>query len=144
LVNQINPIYNCVITNVPGPQVPLYNTGARMLSNFGTGPVADGVGLFQVISSYCGGFSISATCCREMMPDPEFYQQCLRESFEELKAGTVGNQRRTPKKAAAQKRTPDKRKKSTAGNKTRAGGKATPKARPKSAGTKSRPKQKVA
>ncbi|MDP5070365.1 MAG: wax ester/triacylglycerol synthase family O-acyltransferase, partial [Congregibacter sp.] len=77
LVNQINPIYNCVITNVPGPQVPLFNTGARMLSNFGTGPVADGVGLFHVISSYCGEFSISATSCREMMPDPDFYRECL-------------------------------------------------------------------
>jgi diacylglycerol O-acyltransferase len=38
LANQIRPIYNCVITNVPGPQVPLYITGAKMLSNFGTGP----------------------------------------------------------------------------------------------------------
>jgi diacylglycerol O-acyltransferase len=82
LVNQISPIYNCVVTNVPGPQVPLYNTGAKMISNFGTGPVADGLGLFHVISSYCGEFTVSATSCREMMPDPAFYRECLRESFE--------------------------------------------------------------
>ena len=104
LTNQITPIYNCVITNVPGPQVPLYNTGARMISNFGTGPVADGLGLFHVISSYCGEFSISATSCREMMPDPDFYRECLLESFESLKKATLGaSATRTTKKAAAKK-----------------------------------------
>ncbi|MFT7286517.1 MAG: diacylglycerol O-acyltransferase [Halieaceae bacterium] len=104
LVNQINPLYNCVITNVPGPQVPLYNTGARMLSNFGTGPVADGVGLFHVISSYCGEFSISATSCRMMMPDPGFYQECLMKSFEKLREATLGSlkvAKKTPAKPRA-------------------------------------------
>jgi WS/DGAT/MGAT family acyltransferase len=92
LVNQISPIYNCVVTNVPGPQVPLYMAGAKMLSNFGTGPVVDGLGLFHVISSYCGEFTVSATSCREMMPDPGFYRECLMESFEELKAATLTGQ----------------------------------------------------
>jgi WS/DGAT/MGAT family acyltransferase len=90
LMNQIKPMYNCVITNVPGPQVPLYNTGAKMLSNLGTGPVLDSVGLFHVISSYCGEFSISVTSCRELMPDPDFYRQCLQDSFDALLAATVG------------------------------------------------------
>ncbi|MFT4873363.1 WS/DGAT/MGAT family O-acyltransferase [Congregibacter sp.] len=103
LVNQINPIYNCVITNVPGPQVPLYNTGARMLSSFGTGPVADGVGLFHVISSYCGEFSISATSCREMMPDPGFYRECLMASFKDLKSATLGAAPASRRKASAVK-----------------------------------------
>jgi diacylglycerol O-acyltransferase len=96
LMNQISPLYNCVITNVPGPQVPLYNTGAQMLSSFGTGPVADGLGLFHVISSYCGEFAISATSCREMMPDPAFYRQCLMESFEALRDATLGKARAQP------------------------------------------------
>ncbi|MEM1402794.1 MAG: wax ester/triacylglycerol synthase family O-acyltransferase [Pseudomonadota bacterium] len=126
LMNQITPIYNCVITNVPGPQVPLFNTGARMLSNFGTGPAADGLGLFHVISSYCGEFSISATSCREMMPDPDFYRECLLESFESLKKATLG--KRTP---------PAKARKSAA--KTR----QAPKSRPASkAKRKTTPKQK--
>ena len=90
LMNQMSPMYNCVITNVPGPQVPLYNTGAEMIANFGTGPVLDGVGLFLVINSYCGKFTISATSCREMMPDPEFYRDCLNESFADLKEAILG------------------------------------------------------
>jgi diacylglycerol O-acyltransferase len=105
LVNQIKPIYNCVITNVPGPQVPLYNTGAKMISNFGTGPVVDGVGLFHVISSYCGEFTISATSCREMMPDPGFYRECLMASFEDLKAATLPAAKRGANSAKAKAKT---------------------------------------
>ena len=56
LLNRISPFYNCVITNVPGPQVPLYNTGARMVANYGTGPILDGMALFHAITSYCGDF----------------------------------------------------------------------------------------
>ena len=109
LMNQINPIYNCVITNVPGPQVPLYLDGAQMLANFGTGPVVDGVGLFHVISSYCGGFTISATSCREMMPDPGFYEECLMESFEALKRGAIGDDKAAAPLAQGKAKTRAKR-----------------------------------
>lgn len=95
--NRGTPIYNCVITNVPGPQVPLYFTGAKMVSNFGLGPPIDGTGLFQAITSYCGSFNIAACSCREMMPDPDFYAQCLQESFDELKAATL-NKKKTKRK----------------------------------------------
>jgi diacylglycerol O-acyltransferase / wax synthase len=104
LLNQMKPMFNCVITNVPGPQVPLYNTGARMLSNFGTGPILDGGGLFHVISSYCGEFSISITSCRDMMPDPEFYRQCLQQSFDELKLATGVKPKPKARSRAAPKR----------------------------------------
>lgn len=84
LMSRMKPSFNCVITNVPGPQVSLYSMGAKMINSFGTGPVLDGLGLFHVISSYCGKFTISATACREMMPDPEFYHDCLQASFDEM------------------------------------------------------------
>ncbi len=84
MANRIKPAYNCVITNVPGPQIPLYFTGAKMLSSFSLGPPIDGMGLFHGLGSYCGKFTISVTACREMMPDPAFYAECLRESFEEM------------------------------------------------------------
>ncbi|MBK6741391.1 MAG: DUF1298 domain-containing protein [Haliea sp.] len=113
LMNRMSPQFNCVITNVPGPPIPLYNTGAKMVANYGTGPVQDGLGLFHVISSYCGQFVISATSCRVMMPDPAFYRQCLRESFEELlaaaTAGTVTSRPGKTSPAKKKKRAPQKR-----------------------------------
>jgi WS/DGAT/MGAT family acyltransferase len=103
LMNRMSPQFNCVITNVPGPPIPLYNTGAKMVANFGTGPVQDGLGLFHVIGSYCGQFVVSATCCRAIMPDPDFYRQCLQDSFDELLAATAkpkAVKKSKPKKAS--------------------------------------------
>ncbi|MFT6033361.1 MAG: diacylglycerol O-acyltransferase [Arenicella sp.] len=110
LANHIKPSYNCVITNVPGPQVPLYFTGAKMLCNFGLGPAIDGVGLFHAILSYCGKFNISINACREMMPDPAFYADCLRESFQELHDATVPKQPNKNAKKKARKKTSSKKK----------------------------------
>ena len=107
LANQLKPMFNCVITNVPGPQVPLFNTGAKMLSNFGAGPLTDGMGLFHVISSYCGEFSISVTACRDLMPDPGFYRQCLQNSFDALQEATLG--KKPPAAKMARKKAAGKR-----------------------------------
>lgn len=103
MANRIKPAYNCVITNVPGPQIPLYFTGAKMLSSFSLGPPIDGMGLFHGLGSYCGKFSISVSACREMIPDPAFYAQCLQESFDELRAATA------PKKAVKKRKTTKKK-----------------------------------
>jgi hypothetical protein len=84
LANRIQPFLNTVITNVPGPQIPLFFTGARMVSLFGMGPVFDGMGLIHAVFSYSGRISISVTACREQMPDPGFYADCLQDSFDTL------------------------------------------------------------
>ncbi|MEO0368605.1 MAG: wax ester/triacylglycerol synthase family O-acyltransferase [Pseudomonadota bacterium] len=114
LANRIKPIYNCVITNVPGPRIPLYFTGARLMSNFGLGPAIDGMGLFHAIMSYDKTINVGVSACREMMPDPAFYKQCLQESFDELKAATIDA--KPAKKKVAKKRAKKTTKKSTATN----------------------------
>jgi hypothetical protein len=95
LANRITPIFNTVITNIPGPQVPLYMTGARLVTQFGLGPILDGMGIIHPVFSYCGEITISFTSCREMIPDPAFYAECIQESFEELKAATAGKHIKT-------------------------------------------------
>ena len=85
LANFMAPTVNTVITNVPGAQFPIYSNGAKLVRGWGLGPCTDGNGLFHSIGSYCGELYIGVTCCRNMMPDPERYAECLRESFAELK-----------------------------------------------------------
>jgi WS/DGAT/MGAT family acyltransferase len=120
MANRIKPAYNCVITNVPGPQIPLYFTGAKMLSSFALGPPIDGMGLFHGLGSYCGKFNISVSACREMLPDPAYYAECLRSSFEELHAATLASQGArhskvtTKKKKAKRKSSKKKRSKASA------------------------------
>jgi WS/DGAT/MGAT family acyltransferase len=78
------PPYNTVVTNIPGPQHPLYSCGARLVVMYGLGMVHNGMGLMNVVSSYCGELTIAFTADREMMPDPAFYAECLESSFEDL------------------------------------------------------------
>jgi WS/DGAT/MGAT family acyltransferase len=88
LSRQVSVPFNCVVTNVPGPQIPLYSAGARLVTQFGMGPIFDGMGLIFPVFSYCGWVMISMTSCREMVPDPEFFGDCLDASFQELRAAS--------------------------------------------------------
>ena len=107
LAERLPPIFNTVITNVPGPNVPLYSMGSRMVASFGLGPIVHGLGLFQPVIGYNGQITISAISCREMMPDPAFYCDCLSESFDELKkAAKVTSIRRAQTNGAGGKAKP--------------------------------------
>ncbi len=86
LAERMDPPFNCVITNVPGPQVPLYSAGAQLVTQYGLGPLFDGMGLIFPVFSYCGKMTVAFTACRSMVPDPEFLSECLQASFDELKS----------------------------------------------------------
>lgn len=75
---------NTLITNVPGPNFPLFHAGAQMVAYWGIPPLMDCLGLGHAIFSYCGRISVSAIADRQTMPDPAFYMECINESFEEL------------------------------------------------------------
>lgn len=92
VANQARPFFNCVVTNVPGPQVPLFAAGAKMIANLGLGPIFDGVGLIHAITSYNGEIAITAVACRQMMPDPDYYAECLEASLAEMKASCAAEQ----------------------------------------------------
>ena len=118
MANRVKPAYNCVITNVPGPQVPLYFTGAKLLSNYALGPPIDSMGLFHGIGSYCGRFNIAISACREMVPDPAFYAECLQASFDELYDATVTTQLTTQKSASKTKKKKKRKSKKKTARKT--------------------------
>ncbi len=80
------PLANCTITNVPGPAQPLYLCGAHLSYFSAIMPIADGMGLVFAVTSYDGQVVISPTSCRELMPDPEVFAQCVRDSFQEYLA----------------------------------------------------------
>ncbi|HEX3796730.1 MAG TPA: wax ester/triacylglycerol synthase family O-acyltransferase [Acidimicrobiales bacterium] len=54
LADRHRPVANLVISNVPGPDFPLYMSGCQMLGMFPLGPVMDGMGLNITIMSYLG------------------------------------------------------------------------------------------
>ncbi len=85
------PVFNTVVTNVPGSRVPLYFCGAKMVAMYGTAPVFDSMGLINPVYSYGDTIAISFTADRGMMPDPEKYAAALQSSFDALKAATLGS-----------------------------------------------------
>jgi WS/DGAT/MGAT family acyltransferase len=89
LANRLNPMFNTVVTNVPGPPVPIYSAGARLESMMGLLCLTDGLGLGHVVQSYCAEATITFTACRELLPDPEFYAQCLQNSYDALLAAAT-------------------------------------------------------
>jgi hypothetical protein len=78
-----------VVSNVPGPQEPLYLAGAKMHMLMGIGPVMDMMGLFHAVISGAGVITITFTACRELLPDPGFYKECLQQAYDELEAATI-------------------------------------------------------
>lgn len=79
------------ISNVPGPDFPLYCAGARMVDYYGLGVLTPGMGIFHLVFSYFGKITLSVLADRDIMPDPEFYHDCLVASYEELYAAAVGS-----------------------------------------------------
>jgi diacylglycerol O-acyltransferase len=100
------PIFNCVITNVPGPQVPLYSCGSRLVASFGGGPIFDGMGLIIPVGSYCGDLVVSVTSDREMLPEPAELCDAFVDAFTELKQATGIARPRAKRKPRASPRGP--------------------------------------
>jgi WS/DGAT/MGAT family acyltransferase len=63
------PIHNVVISNVPGPQVPLYFLGCRVHAMYPLGPVFHGAGLNITAMSLTGKLDIGIIACRDLVPD---------------------------------------------------------------------------
>ena len=85
LANRVGPPFSTVVTNVPGPPVPIYSSGARLESMMGLLCLTDGLGLGHVVQSYVKEATIAFTADRKLMPDPEFYARCIEDSFAELR-----------------------------------------------------------
>ena len=78
------PTWNLVISNVPGPQFPLYCAGARLVANYPVSVITDGMGLNITVMSYCGSLDFGIVADREQMPDVGLLMGWLRESLAEL------------------------------------------------------------
>lgn len=79
------PFFNLIITNVPGPPIPLYMNRYKLQRLYGLGAAMDGLGLMIIIFSYAGMISLSVTADTNALEDMEFFTGCVREAYNELK-----------------------------------------------------------
>ena len=78
------PIANVVISNVAGPQVPLYAAGARMATYWPMSIVEHGLGLNVTVMSYAGAMGFGFTTARIAVPDAGELSKALLEALDEL------------------------------------------------------------
>jgi diacylglycerol O-acyltransferase len=77
-------LFNVVVTNVPGPQFPLYAAGAQMREAFPVVPLGAGQTVSIGLTSYNGGVFYGLNCDRDAMPDVDVLAGCIEESLAEL------------------------------------------------------------
>ncbi len=75
---------NLSVTNVPGPPVPLYLAGARLLELFPMAPVQGNVTLTVGVLSYAGQLNLTAIADRDTCPDVEVFAQGVRSAIDDL------------------------------------------------------------
>ena len=85
LLERVNP-YNVIISNVPGPNVPLYLGGAEMLAYYPVSAIVDGQGLNITVMSYRGTMFFGLVACRELVPDLDVLAGYLRAELDEMLA----------------------------------------------------------
>ena len=96
---------NLVITNVPGPQFPMYLAGAEMVETYPVPPLLAGFSISVGVTSYDGAVYYGISADRDALPDVEVLGQCVRESLDELVDSASDNRLRAPR---GRRRTPEK------------------------------------
>jgi WS/DGAT/MGAT family acyltransferase len=98
--------YNLIVTNVPGPQFPLYLLEARMLAGYPTVPLFEQQGLGVAVLSYDGQLCFGLNADWDVVPDVGDFAADLRNAFSELlrAAQDPGSALATPLRQRRQRR----------------------------------------
>jgi diacylglycerol O-acyltransferase len=88
---------NLVITNVPGPQFPMYLAGAEMTQTYPLPPLQPGFSLAIGVTSYDGGVYYGITADRDALPDVDVLGQCVTEALDELVDSASETRPRAPR-----------------------------------------------
>ncbi len=85
------------VTNVPGPQSPLYAAGARMVGSYPVPPLLPGHPLAVAVTSYHGKVFYGLTADRDWLPDADLLGTCLTEALDELVEASGSGRQRAPR-----------------------------------------------
>ncbi len=82
---RLKPIFNVLISNVPGPNFPLYSAGSRLVAMYPMGPVSNGAALNITVMSYMGRMNFGLMACADALHDVDRIGGYLLDSLAELK-----------------------------------------------------------
>jgi diacylglycerol O-acyltransferase / wax synthase len=85
LAERHRPPINLVVSNVPGPSVPLHIAGGRLVSLYSMGPILEGIGLNVTVWSYLDQLNWGVVSTPEAMPDLWDFTRDLHDALDELR-----------------------------------------------------------
>jgi len=104
IADRMNPPFNLIISNVPGPNYPLYSAGAKLQHFYPVSALADGQGLNMTVQSYNGNLDFGFIACRELVPDVWLLTELLQQSMQELLVAAATALTSTPTATPAKQR----------------------------------------
>lgn len=84
IADRMNPPFNLIISNVPGPSFPLYSAGARLEHFYPVSAIVDGQGLNMTVQSYAGNLDFGFIADRDLVPDLWTMTELLQDALQEL------------------------------------------------------------
>jgi hypothetical protein len=90
LADRHPPVYNVVVSNVPGPDFPLYLDGAELVATYPMGPVMEGAGLNVTVLSYQDNVDFGFLACAELVPDVWDLADDIEAAMKDLLAAADG------------------------------------------------------
>ena len=84
------PPFNLTISNVPGPNIPVYLAGAQLLAHYPISVITDGQGLNITVIGYLGQLHFGLVSCRELLPDIEALAGYLADELDVLLKAAAG------------------------------------------------------
>ncbi|HEV3280072.1 MAG TPA: wax ester/triacylglycerol synthase family O-acyltransferase [Acidimicrobiales bacterium] len=88
LFDHVPPIFNLIVSNVPGPDFPLYMAGARLVSMYPVGPIIEGAGINITVFSYLDTLYVGVQGCWDLVPDIALIAKGVNESLGALVCAT--------------------------------------------------------
>jgi hypothetical protein len=85
-MERLPPVANLVISNVPGPQVPLYLSGAKMATFYPVSIIVHGIALNVTVQTYCGAIYFGVIACKKAVPNLHKLTDAIGSAFDELAA----------------------------------------------------------
>ncbi len=82
--DHVAPPFNLIVSNVPGPDLPIFLAGARMTSLHPIGPIIEGVGVNVTVFSYLDSVHVGIQACWDLVPDVDVLARAMEEALVEL------------------------------------------------------------
>ncbi len=84
LFDRVPPLFNVIVSNVPGPNISLYLAGCRLAAMYPFGPIFEGAAVNVTVISYLDRIHVGVQGCWDLVPDVDVIARGIEDSLAEL------------------------------------------------------------